>query len=88
MIYSFFVADDQKRAGLGNFIIMDHILRAGAAGLPYVYLGYWIQGSGRMEYKTKFRPIERLGPDGWHRFDPELGALPSAPPALKISELA
>ncbi len=88
MIYSFFVADDQKRAGLGNFIIMDHILRAGAAGLPYVYLGYWIQGSGRMEYKTKFRPIERLGPDGWHRFDPEQGALPSAPPALKISELA
>lgn len=88
MIYSFYAAQDQRRAGLGNFIIMDHILRAGAAGLPYVYLGYWIQGSSRMEYKTKFRPIERLGPDGWHRFDPEERARPAPPPAIRISQLA
>ncbi|MFO1240219.1 MAG: arginyltransferase [Sphingomonadaceae bacterium] len=88
MIYSFFAAQDETRVGLGNFIIMDHILRAAAAGLPYVYLGYWIQGSSRMEYKTKFRPIERLGPDGWHRFDPEQGARPAPPPAIRISQLA
>jgi leucyl-tRNA---protein transferase len=71
LIYSFFMPDDPKRAGLGNFIIMDHILRAGQAGLPYVYLGYWIHGSPRMEYKTRFRPMERLGPEGWSRLDPE-----------------
>ena len=88
MIYSFFVVDDDARPGLGNFIIMDHILRAGAAGLPYVYLGYWIQGSSRMEYKIKFRPIERLGPDGWHRFDPEQAAISLSPPAIRIAELA
>ena len=88
MIYSFFAVDDPARPGLGNFIIMDHILRAGVAGLPYVYLGYWIQGSSRMEYKTKYRPIERLGPDGWHRFDPDQAASPTAPPAIRISELA
>ena len=80
MIYSFFEPDDEDRPGLGNFIIMDHILRAAQAGLPYVYLGYWIQGSKRMEYKVKFRPIERLGPDGWHGFDPETAA-PCRPPA-------
>lgn len=79
MIYSYFEPDDDRRPGLGNFIIMDHILRAGAAGLPYVYLGYWIQGSKRMEYKVKFRPIERLGPDGWQRFDPAVAA-PCGPP--------
>jgi arginine-tRNA-protein transferase len=88
MIYSFFESDDPARPGLGNFIIIDHILRAASAGLPYVYLGYWIQGSSRMEYKIKFRPIERLGPDGWHRFDPEQALAPAAPPAIRITELA
>lgn len=65
MIYSFFVADDEGRPGLGNFIILDHILRAQAAGLPYVYLGYWVKGSARMAYKTRYRPLEVLGPHGW-----------------------
>ena len=65
MIYSFFAADDASRPGLGNFIIMDHITRARAAGLPYVYLGYWVKGSTRMAYKTRYRPIEVLGPQGW-----------------------
>ncbi|WP_373489878.1 arginyltransferase [Parasphingorhabdus sp.] len=70
MIYSFFDADHGERAGLGNYIIMDHILRAKTAGLPYVYLGYWVDGSPQMEYKVRFRPLERLTPDGWQRFDP------------------
>jgi leucyl-tRNA---protein transferase len=70
MVYSFFEPDDANRAGLGSFIILDHIIRAGRAGLPHVYLGYWVEGSQRMAYKTSFRPLERLGPDGWHRFDP------------------
>ncbi|TPG13229.1 arginyltransferase [Sphingomonas oligophenolica] len=65
MIYSFFAADDATRPGLGNFIIMDHIARARDIGLPYVYLGYWVKGSPRMAYKTRYRPIEVLGPTGW-----------------------
>ncbi|HVU30478.1 MAG TPA: arginyltransferase, partial [Sphingomicrobium sp.] len=36
---------------------------------PYVYLGYWVEGSTRMAYKTSFRPLERLGRDGWRRMD-------------------
>jgi leucyl-tRNA---protein transferase len=71
MIYSFYDADIEDRPGLGNYIIMDHILRARAAGLPHVYLGYWVRGSQRMAYKARFRPVERLGPDGWARFNPE-----------------
>jgi arginine-tRNA-protein transferase len=70
MVYSFFDPDSAERSGLGSFIILDHIIRASRAGLPYVYLGYWVKGSQRMEYKTGFRPLERLAPDGWHRFDP------------------
>ena len=67
------------RKGLGTYIILDHIIRAARAGLPYVYLGYWVEGSPRMAYKTSFRPLERLGRDGWRRMDePEAeAALPS-----------
>lgn len=65
MIYSFFDAAHPTRQGLGNLIIMDHIARARMVGLPYVYLGYWVKGSERMSYKTRYRPIEVLGPSGW-----------------------
>jgi len=67
MIYSFFAADEADRPGLGNFVIMDHIARARDAGLPYVYLGYWVKGSARMAYKVRYRPVEMLSPDGWRR---------------------
>ena len=67
MIYSFFDTESATRPGLGNFIIMDHIRRASEAGLPHVYLGYWVAGSKRMEYKVRYRPMERLGPGGWTR---------------------
>ena len=71
MIYSFFLADENERPGLGNYIIMEHIMRSCAAGLPYVYLGYWVKGSERMAYKTRYRPIEVLGPTGWSLLDDE-----------------
>jgi len=80
MIYSFFDAASIDRPGLGTYIILDHIRRASVAGLPYVYLGYWIDGSRRMAYKAKFRPIEKLTPAGWVEFVPpvfvERGAEP------------
>lgn len=65
MIYSFYEPDHPERAGLGNFIILDHIRRAAAEGLPYVYLGYWVEGSPRMQYKVRYRPLERLTREGW-----------------------
>jgi arginine-tRNA-protein transferase len=48
---------------------MDHIMRARAAGLPFVYLGYWVEGAARMQYKTRYRPLEKLSPDGWVDFE-------------------
>ncbi len=78
MVYSFFAADEDSRSGFGNFIIMDHLIRAREAGLPYVYLGYWVKGSPRMEYKTRYRPLEVLGPAGWRRLeDADLVAPPA-----------
>ena len=64
LIYSFF---DPAYDGMGTFIILDHITRAAEAGKPHVYLGYWVQGAKAMEYKARFRPMERLGPGGWQR---------------------
>lgn len=67
MIYSFYDAAHPARSGLGNYIILDHIRRAAEERLPYVYLGYWVEGSPRMQYKVRYRPLERLGRDGWRR---------------------
>ena len=64
MVYSFFDPDLPERS-LGSFMILDHVARARAAGLPHVYLGYWVNGSRKMDYKVRFRPQEHLGPQGW-----------------------
>jgi arginine-tRNA-protein transferase len=68
MVYSFFEPDARDRS-LGTFMILDHIARAQKLGLPYVYLGYWVSGSRKMDYKGRFRPQERLMPAGWTRFE-------------------
>jgi leucyl-tRNA---protein transferase len=85
MIYSFFDADSADRPGLGNLIIMDHIVRARNAGLPYVYLGYWVKGSPRMAYKTRYQPMEVLGPHGWRRLEEDA---PAVAPPVRIREPA
>jgi arginine-tRNA-protein transferase len=68
MVYSFYDPALDARS-LGTFMILDHIERARTLGLPYVYLGYWVSGSRKMEYKRRFLPQERLLPDKWTRFD-------------------
>ena len=50
-------------------MILDHIARARSLGLPFLYLGYWVEGSRKMEYKARFLPQERLLPVGWVRVD-------------------
>ena len=69
MVYSFYEPELKNRDGLGTFIILDHIQRAAKVGLPYVYLGYWIDGCDRMSYKYRFRPLEALEGRGWVRHD-------------------
>ena len=66
MVYSFFDPDHAARS-LGTFMILDHIARAQRMGLDYVYLGYWVRNSKKMDYKGRFLPQERLMPEGWRR---------------------
>ena len=68
MVYSFFEPDEASRS-LGTFMVLDHIERARQMGLAYVYLGYWVRGSRKMDYKSRFLPQERLTPDGWARVE-------------------
>jgi len=68
LVYSFYEPDEAKRS-LGAFMILDHIARARALGLPHVYLGYWVEGSRKMAYKAAYLPQERLGLNGWNRVE-------------------
>jgi len=64
LVYSFYDPELIDRS-LGTYIILDHIAYAKAMRLPYVYLGYWIEGSRKMAYKARFMPQERLTRHGW-----------------------
>ena len=66
MVYSFYHPGDIARS-LGSAMILDHVEAARARGLDYVYLGYWIEGSEKMDYKARFKPLEALGQEGWAR---------------------
>ncbi len=68
LVYSFYEPDIHGRS-LGAFVILDHIDRARRLGLPHVYLGYWVEGSKKMGYKSAYLPQERLGHNGWIRVD-------------------
>ncbi len=68
LVYSFYEPDLDGRS-LGSYIILEQIAFARSRGIPYVYLGYWIGGSKKMAYKTRFSPQEHLTPAGWVRRD-------------------
>ena len=64
LVYSFYDPTMSRRS-LGSFVILDHVVQACLTSLPYVYLGYWVRGSDKMDYKVRFSPIELLKPEGW-----------------------
>ncbi|MBM1309666.1 arginyltransferase [Sulfitobacter mediterraneus] len=93
MVYSFYTPD-RPRDGLGNHIILDHIEIARAAGLPYVYLGYWVPGSPKMGYKAKFSGLEVYIGGRWQKmrdpdtFMPEQHPLSTDPIAEQVANIA
>ncbi len=65
-VYSFFDGTDADRS-LGTYMILWMIDEAYGQELPYMYLGFWIDGCSNMSYKSRFKPLERVTPDGWER---------------------
>ena len=67
MVYSFFEPADEARS-LGSYMILDHIAMAREMSLGHVYLGYWVSGSPKMDYKIGFKPFELCDGARWHQF--------------------
>jgi len=68
MVYSFFSPAAERRS-LGSFMILDHMRLALTEERDYVYLGYWVDGSAKMAYKARFRPLEQLTRRGWEALE-------------------
>jgi leucyl-tRNA---protein transferase len=66
LVYSFF-DPALSHHSLGAHIILDHIRIARESGLPYVYLGYWVPGSSKMDYKARYEPLEIYADGHWRR---------------------
>ncbi len=65
-VYTFF-DPDQTKASYGTYNVVWQIEQCRLLGLPYLYLGYWIEQSPKMAYKALFRPIELLQQGRWVR---------------------
>jgi arginine-tRNA-protein transferase len=63
-VYTFFDPDEAPR-GLGTFAILQQVELARRRGIPYVYLGFWISGHPKMDYKRRFRPLQILRHGHW-----------------------
>ncbi len=70
MVYSFFDPKFDKRS-LGRYMILDHVILTQQMNLAYVYLGYWVNGSKKMSYKSEYHPLEVFKNGGWNVLDSE-----------------
>jgi arginine-tRNA-protein transferase len=93
MVYSFFEPGTTKLS-IGTYIILDHIDIAREAGLPYVYLGYWVPGSDKMGYKAQFSGLEVYANGSWcplndpSEYDTRLHPLSNDPIAEQVAEIS
>ena len=93
MVYSFF-DPDYESSSLGTFIILDHVEIARSGDLSYVYLGYWVPGSPKMDYKAKFSALQIYKYNEWTpigdiaRHEAETHPLSTAPIAEQVANIS
>ena len=63
-VYTFFHPGHASRS-LGTFAVQALISKAESLGLPFVYLGYWIENCDKMNYKKRFKPLQGYIDDSW-----------------------
>ena len=72
-VYTFFDPDENRRS-LGAFSILKQIEHAQKLGLQFIYLGYWVPHSNKMNYKSQYLPLELLIDGQWRRLNHALSA--------------
>ncbi|MEZ5480124.1 MAG: hypothetical protein R3E95_22375 [Thiolinea sp.] len=72
-VYTFFDPEEGSERGLGTYALLWQIHWAESLGLDYVYPGYWIAESPKMNYKARFRPIEGYIDNEWSILPSALG---------------
>ena len=72
-VYTFFDPDENRRS-LGVFAILKQIEHAKKIGLRFIYLGYWVPHSYKMNYKSRYLPLELLIDGQWRRLNRPLSA--------------
>ena len=93
MVYSFYDPETERNS-TGTYIILDHIQIAREAGLPFVYLGYWVPGSAKMGYKAKFSGVELYLGGAWQKmraeddYSAELHPLSTDPIAEQVANIS
>jgi len=93
LVYCFFDPAPARRS-LGTYVILDHVAIAREAGLPYVYLGYWVPGSAKMDYKAKFPALEVYADGAWRAlkdaeaFSDQARASSVEPIAQQVAQIA
>jgi len=63
-VYTFFDPDYSER-GLGTFAVLWEISDARSSAKPWLYLGYWIKECPKMNYKSRFHPLEVYRDGSW-----------------------
>lgn len=66
-VYSFFRPKEEKRS-LGTWLVLKLAEHTAAAGKPYLYLGFWVKNSQKMEYKANYQPLELFIGEQWVPF--------------------
>ncbi len=64
-LYSFYDPDLDSRRSLGTYMILWLVNQARELDMDYVYLGFWIEGCGKMSYKASYKPLEGFTASGW-----------------------
>jgi arginine-tRNA-protein transferase len=63
-VYTFYDPAHSAR-GLGSYAILSQIQLARDLGLRWLYLGFWLDGHPKMDYKRRYRPLEVFDGQSW-----------------------
>lgn len=66
-VYTFY-EPDEAQASYGVYNVLWQVQRVSQLGLAYLYLGYWIDGCRKMDYKSAYHPLEKLQDGRWVPF--------------------